>query len=98
MQSRAALRAAQARADQAQTSLRRGSDLLSKTTQHSPIKVVIASLQIQVGTFELANFQSTPLMTIADMSSINVEARVDETEISQHIARPNPLSFEQCGN
>jgi HlyD family secretion protein len=81
-QSRAALRAAQARAEQAQASLRRESDLLSKTTQHSPIKGVIASLPIQVGTFALANFQSTPLMTIADMSSIKVEARVDETEVT----------------
>jgi HlyD family secretion protein len=81
-QSRAALRAAQARADQAKASLRRESDLLSKTTQHSPIKGVIAHLPVQVGTFALANFQSTPLMTIADMSSINVEARVDETEIT----------------
>jgi HlyD family secretion protein len=81
-QSRAALRAAQARAEQAQASLRRESDLLSKTTQHSPIKGVIASLPIQVGTFALANFQSTPLMIIADMSSINVEARVDETDVT----------------
>jgi multidrug resistance efflux pump len=78
-QSRAALRAAQARAEQARASLRRESDLLSKTTQHSPIKGVIASLPIQIGMFALANFQSTPLMVIADMSSINVEARVDET-------------------
>jgi HlyD family secretion protein len=81
-QSRAALRAAQARVEQAKASLRRESDLLSKTTQHSPIKGVIASLPIQVGTFALANLQSTPLMTIADMSSINVEARVDETEVT----------------
>ncbi|MGH9769459.1 MAG: efflux RND transporter periplasmic adaptor subunit [Blastocatellia bacterium] len=81
-QSRAALRAAQARAEQAQASLRRESDLLSKTTQHSPIKGVIAHLPIQVGTFALANFQSTPLMIIADMSSINVEARVDEIEVT----------------
>jgi HlyD family secretion protein len=81
-QSRAALRAAQARAEQAHASLRRESDLLSKTTQHSPIKGVIASLPIQVGTFALANFQSTPLMIIADMSSINVEARVDETDVT----------------
>jgi HlyD family secretion protein len=81
-QSRAALRAAQARADQARANLRRESDLLSKTTQHSPIKGVIAHLPIQVGTFALANFQSTPLMVIADMSSINVEARVDETEVT----------------
>ncbi len=81
-QSRAALLAAQARVQQARASLRRESDLLTKTTQHSPIKGVIAHLPIQVGTFALANFQSTPLMIIADMSSINVEVRVDETEVT----------------
>jgi HlyD family secretion protein len=81
-QSRAALLAARARVQQAQASLRRESDLLSKTTQHSPIKGVIGHLPIQVGTFALANFQSTPLMIIADMSSINVEVRVDETEVT----------------
>jgi HlyD family secretion protein len=82
VQSRAALRAAQARVRQAQASLRREADLLSKTTQHSPIKGVIAHLPIQVGTFALANFQSTPLMIIADMSTINIEVHVDETEVT----------------
>ena len=81
-QTRATLKAAQARAEQSRASLRRESDLLSKTTEYSPINGVIASLPIQVGTFALANFQSTPLMTIADMSSINVEARVDETDVT----------------
>ncbi len=81
-QSRAALRAARARVQQAQSSLRREFDLLSKTTQHSPINGVIAHLPIQVGTFALANFQSTPLMIIADMPSINIEVRVDETEVT----------------
>ncbi|MCI0661762.1 MAG: efflux RND transporter periplasmic adaptor subunit [Acidobacteria bacterium] len=43
---------------------------------------MIAHLPIQVGTFALANFQSTPLMIIADMSSINIEVYVDETELT----------------
>ena len=37
---------------------------------------------VQVGTFAIANFQSTPLLIIADMSVINVEVRVDETDIA----------------
>jgi HlyD family secretion protein len=81
-QSRASLEASKARVAQSEASLRQQSDLLSKTTQHSPINGVIASLPIQVGTFAVANLQSTPLMIIADMSVINVEVRVDETDVA----------------
>ncbi len=81
-QARAALAAAQARVEQTQANLAAQADLLSKTTQFSPINGVIANLPIQVGTFALANFQSTPLMIIADMSVINVEVRVDETDVA----------------
>jgi HlyD family secretion protein len=80
-QARASLAASQARVAQAQAQLRSQTDLLAKTTQYSPINGVIANLPIQVGTFATANFQSTPLMIIADMSLINVEVRVDETDI-----------------
>jgi HlyD family secretion protein len=80
-QVRANLSASQARVAQSQAQLRSQSDLLAKTTQYSPINGVIANLPIQVGTFAVANFQSTPLMIIADMSLINVEVRVDETDI-----------------
>ena len=79
-QARAGLVTLQARVQQAQASLRGQTDLLSKTTQHAPINGVIANLPIQVGTFAVANLQSTPLMIIADMSVINVEVRVDETD------------------
>jgi HlyD family secretion protein len=81
-QARAALEAGRARVQPAQASLNRESDLLSKTTQYSPISGVIAHLPIQVGTFALANLMSTPLMIIADMSVINVEVRVDETDVA----------------
>ncbi len=81
-QARAVLAAAQARVEQTQANLAAQADLLSKTTQFSPINGVIANLPIQVGTFALANLQSTPLMIIADMSVINVEVRVDETDVA----------------
>jgi len=82
-QARAALAGAEARAEQARVSLSKESDLLSKTTQYSPINGVVANLPIQIGTFALANFISTPLMIIADMSMINVEVRADETDVSR---------------
>jgi HlyD family secretion protein len=81
-QAKAALAQAQARVAQAQASLRSQSDLLSKTTQYATINGVIVGPLVQVGTYALANFSSTPLMIIADMSVINVEVRVDETDIA----------------
>jgi HlyD family secretion protein len=81
-QAKASLASAQARVAQAQASLRSQSDLLSKTTQYATINGVVVGPLVQVGTFALANFQSTPLMIIADMSVINVEVRVDETDIA----------------
>jgi len=81
-QTRTALDAAKARVEQSRASLAGQTDLLSKTTQHSPINGVVANLPIQVGTFAVANLSSTPLMIIADMSIINVEVRVDETDVA----------------
>lgn len=54
-----------------------------KTLQVAPINGVIADIPSKVGTFAVANLTSTPLLTIADMSTINVEVKVDETEIDK---------------
>jgi HlyD family secretion protein len=81
-QAKASLAAAQARVTQTEANLRSSSDLLRKTTQYATINGVIVGPLVQVGTFALANFSSTPLMIIADMSVINVEVRVDETDIA----------------
>jgi HlyD family secretion protein len=78
--------------------LRSQSDLLAKTTQYSPIQGVIANLPIQVGTFAVANFQSTPLMIIADMSLINVEVRVDETDIKNvQVGQKSKIKVDALG-
>lgn len=81
-QSKTQLRASQARVAQQQASLRSQSDFLNKTTQYASIDGVIANKPVDVGTYALANFSSTPIVIIADMSTINVEVRVDETDIS----------------
>jgi len=72
----------EARATQQQAILRGSSSQRSKATQVSPLTGVIADLPTRVGEFAVASFSSTPLMTIADMSTINVEVNVDETEIA----------------
>ncbi|MDQ3711897.1 MAG: efflux RND transporter periplasmic adaptor subunit [Acidobacteriota bacterium] len=54
-----------------------------KTLQVAPINGVIADIPSKVGTFAVAQLSSTPLLTIADMSTVNVEVKVDETEIDK---------------
>jgi len=81
-QSRAALESSSARVAQQKASLAQQTDLLNKTTQYATIDGVVGGPIVQVGTFALSNFSSTPLMLIADMSTINVEVKVDETDIT----------------
>src|SRR6185503_2457521 len=57
-------------------------DQLKKSTRYSPIDGVVSSLPVKVGEFALASFSSTPLLTVADMSQINAEIKVDETDIA----------------
>lgn len=54
-----------------------------KTLQVAPINGVIADIPSKVGTFAVAGLSTTPLLTIADMSTVNVEVKVDETEIDK---------------
>jgi len=81
-QSKAALKSSEARVAQQRANLDQQSDLLRRTTQYASINGVVVGPIVQVGTFAVANFQSTPLLIIADMSVINVEVRVDETDIA----------------
>ena len=81
-QNKAALLSSQARVAQQRANLRSSADFLNKTVQVASIEGVIANKPVDVGTFAVANLQSTPLVIIADMSVINVEVRVDETDIS----------------
>lgn len=81
-QAKTAIVAAKARAAQQHASWEQQSDLLRKTTQYATIDGVVGGPIVQVGTFALANFSSTQLMLIADMSTINIDVNVDETDIS----------------
>lgn len=71
------------RAEQQAALLRGTRSQRDKTMQSAPINGVIADIPSKVGTFAVANLSSTPLLTIADMSTINVEVKVDETEIDK---------------
>ena len=76
------VKTSEARATQQQALLRGQGSQLSKATQLAPITGVIADIPSKVGQFALAGVSTTPLLTIADMSTVNVEVKVDETSIS----------------
>ena len=76
------VKSSEARANQQQAFLRGQSSQREKATQYSPLNGVIADIPTRLGEYAVSALSSTPLMTIADMSTINVEVNVDETEIS----------------
>ncbi len=76
------IKTSEMRANQQQALLRGQSSQREKATQYSPLNGVVADIPTRVGEFAVSQLSSTPLMTIADMSTINVEVNVDETEIA----------------
>lgn len=70
------------RANQQQAVLRGQTSQREKATQYSPLNGVVADIPTRVGEYAVSQLSTTPLMTIADMSTINVEVNVDETEIA----------------
>jgi HlyD family secretion protein len=76
------VKSSEARANQQQAFLRGQSSQRAKATQYSPLNGVVADIPTRVGEYAVSALSSTPLMTIADMSTINVEVNVDETEIA----------------
>lgn len=73
----------QSRADQQAAVLRGSRNQRDKSVVVAPINGVIAEIPSKVGTFAVAGLSTTALLTIADMSQINVEVKVDETEIDK---------------
>jgi HlyD family secretion protein len=81
-QAKATLNSSKARVAQQRAGFDQANDQLKKTTQYAPIDGIVAGPIVKEGTFALANFSSTPLLLIADMRVINIEVRVDETDIA----------------
>src|ERR1700691_5351661 len=69
---------------QNQANLTRVSDVLQKTTYEAPFDGVITNLPVREGETVVIGIQNSPgstLMTLADMSVITSEVKVDETDI-----------------
>jgi HlyD family secretion protein len=76
------IKTSEMRANQQSAMLRGQQSQRSKATQVSPLNGVVADIPTRVGEYAVSQLSTTPLMTIADMSQINVEVNVDETEIN----------------
>lgn len=82
--SRAEVQAIRHQIRQAEASLKSTLDSLSKTVYYSPIDGIITSLPVEEGEIAVVgtmNFAGTVLMTIADLSEMEVEVEVDETDV-----------------
>jgi HlyD family secretion protein len=83
-QFRASLSAAQRRITVSEANLRRATDVLNRTQSTSPIDGVVTNLPARVGETVVPGIQNSSaslIMTIADMSIITAEVKVDETDI-----------------
>ena len=84
LQQAATLSAAQRRVTASQANMRSAADVLQRTMAVSPIDGVVTNLPVRVGETVVPGIQNSAaslIMTIADMSIITAEVKVDETDI-----------------
>jgi HlyD family secretion protein len=83
-QMKASAVATASRAKSAAANLTRANDQLKKTTLYSPLDGVVTQLLVEKGERAVPGVMSNPqatLMTIADLSTIQAELKVDETDV-----------------
>lgn len=101
-QMRAQRESAVGRISQARASLARVSDQLSKTTYVAPFDGVVTNLPVREGETVVVGIQNSPgstLMTIADMSIITAEVKVDETDIVHiKLGQPAEVTIDAVPN
>ncbi|NDQ57867.1 MAG: HlyD family efflux transporter periplasmic adaptor subunit [Acidipila sp.] len=89
-QSKAELDRSHSNLQQNEALLTRSKDVLRKTTYTAPIDGLVTFISVRVGENVVPGIQNSPgsyLMTIADMSVVTAEVKVDETDIVN--VRPN---------
>jgi HlyD family secretion protein len=83
-QAAAQLAASQKRGTQSRAALERFSDILRKHNAYAPLDGVVTNLPVRVGETVVPGIQNSAastIMTIADMSLITAEVKVDEADI-----------------
>jgi HlyD family secretion protein len=97
-QAKAQKDSAEKRITQSGANLTRVSDVLKKTTYEAPFDGVITNLPVREGETVVIGIQNSPgstLMTIADMSVITSEVKVDETDIvNVHLGQPADVTID----
>jgi HlyD family secretion protein len=84
VQARAQTQSAAGRIDQATAALRRFKDVLNRTVAVAPFDGIVTNLPVREGetvVIGIQNAEGSTLMTIADMSVVTAEVKVDETDI-----------------
>ncbi|HTS36129.1 MAG TPA: efflux RND transporter periplasmic adaptor subunit [Candidatus Solibacter sp.] len=83
---------------QAKANLTRVTDVLQKTTYEAPYDGVVTNLPVREGESVVVGIQNalgSTLMTIADMSVITAEVKVDETDIvNVHLGQPAEVTID----
>ena len=78
--------------------LTRVTDVLQKTSYNAPYDGVVTNLPVREGETVVMGIQNAPgstLMTIADMSIITAEVKVDETDIvNVHLGQPAEVTID----
>ncbi len=97
-QAKAQKDSAERHVSQAKATLTHYTDLLQKTTYPAPFDGVITNLPVREGetvVIGIQNAQGSTLMTIADMSVITAEVKVDETDIvNVKLGQPAEVSID----
>src|SRR6185369_9641407 len=97
-QAKAQLASNNERIRQFQASLTRASDVLSKTEYIAPYDGIVTNLPVREGETAVMGIQNSPgstLMTVADMSVITAEVKVDETDIvNVKIGQPAEVTID----
>jgi HlyD family secretion protein len=101
-QSGAQLTSAQRRIAQYQAMLARSSDVLAKHDAVAPLDGVVTNLPVRVGETVVPGIQNSAastIMTIADMSLITAEVKVDETDIVNiKLDQPSDITIDAIPN
>src|SRR5215469_1288895 len=97
-QSKAQTESARAKVNNAVATLRANEDALSKTVSVAPYDGIVTNLPVREGetvVVGIQNAEGSTLMTIADMSVVTAEVKVDETDIvNVKIGQPADVTID----
>jgi HlyD family secretion protein len=101
-QARAQKDSADRHVSQARANLTRVADVLQKTTYAAPYDGVVTNLPVREGESVVIGIQNalgSTLLTLADMSVITAEVKVDETDIvNVHLGQPAEVTIDAIPN